>query len=501
MKMRAAVIGLFLAGCLLATGCVQHHHHAQPVVVDPTTTVGGPVGADPDVDMFYNDLAPYGEWVYVDGPGWVWSPYGVDADWRPYSYGHWVYTDYGWTWASDEEWGWAAYHYGRWHQAPRYGWVWVPGSEWGPAWVAWHEGDDWVGWAPLPYQVRWQAGIGLDWGHGSVQVSIQTGHWSFVATRHLVEPHVHRHIAPRARNTTYIRVTNHVTNYTYIDNRVVNRSVQVKRVSKAIGHPVRQHRVRHADSPGRARGGRDDGDDLVIYRPREHRGRAPQRRPVPPGHDDERQGKNDRQGRNDRDERPAAHRPHRGSEPDESSANRPSTRPRRHGREADGQKPPATGRGPQKRTTIDDGRSDRMPPDRGRDDHSRRTRPAHPDARDPRATAPPDRSHGGDSGDRPQAAPRPTREPQRSTTPASPTGKPGIGKSAPGKSVTGKAKQSDAKPEASDSGKPGAKKSKSSKGKGKTSKGDDEKGGKSKQQEDPETKEQDSAKKGSKKRH
>ncbi len=75
MKMRAAVIGIFLAGCLLATGCVQHHHHSQPVVVDPTTTAGGPVGADPDVDMFYNDLAPYGDWVYVDGPGWVWSPY------------------------------------------------------------------------------------------------------------------------------------------------------------------------------------------------------------------------------------------------------------------------------------------------------------------------------------------------------------------------------------------------------------------------------------------
>jgi len=110
-----------------------------------------------------------------------------------------VFTDYGWTWSSDEQWGWAVYHYGRWNQDPSYGWVWVPGTEWGPAWVAWHEGGGYVGWAPLPWQVRVQAGIQLDWA--SLNVTIAPSSWCFTSSRYLVDPglsHTHRpHVAQR----------------------------------------------------------------------------------------------------------------------------------------------------------------------------------------------------------------------------------------------------------------------------------------------------------------
>jgi len=515
MKTSTAVIGVFLAGCLLATGCVHHHHHSQPVVVEPETPVGGPVGADPVVDMFYNDLAPYGEWVYIDGPGWVWSPYDVAADWRPYQYGHWAYTDYGWTWASDEDYGWAVYHYGRWHQSPRHGWVWVPGSEWGPAWVAWQESDAWVGWAPLPYHVGWRVGVGLDWGHSNVHVSIQSGHWSFVATRHMVEPQVHRHVVPRSRNTNYINVTKHVTNYTYIDNRVINNSVRVKNVGRAVGHPVRKHHVRRADKPGRTRGGRDDDDDLVIYRPREHPGREPQRRPVPPGHDDEHQGKKDRQGqansrgqknghgKNDRDERPAANHPDRGQKPKESRATQPATRPQRHRPEQD--------------------RHEAGNPDRGNSNNGRKPRPAELDERehqnnggqkgrthrndpkDRQQAAPADQSRERDSKKQLQAAPRSTREPQPDSRPAaSDYRRSGSKKAQPaasqpsrskGKAATDKnSKGSDSK-----SNKSGSSDTKGGKSKGDKSKDGDAKGEKSKQP-DSEEEEQDSGKKNSKKR-
>jgi len=424
--MSTAVIGIFLAGCLLATGCVQHHHHTQPVIVEPQPPAGGPVGADPVVDMFYNDLAPYGEWFYIDGPGWVWAPYDVEADWRPYQYGHWVYTDYGWTWASDEEFGWAVYHYGRWHQAPRYGWVWVPGPDWGPAWVAWQESDDWIGWAPLPYYVGWRAGVGLDWGQTSVHVAIQSGHWSFVATRYIVEPQVYRHVAPRARNTTYINVTRNVTNYTYIDNRVINNSVQVNKVVRAIGHPVTQHHVRHADNPGRARGGQDDGDDLVIYRPREHPGRDPQRREVPPGHADEHQGKKDRQGRandrgtSDRNARPAVDRPDQGEPAEDHRTSQPPTRPRRNSSDVNrrGATPPVESRDEQRREAP--GRKQRpAPPDErgsksapGEDQPNGDTRTNRPQA------APSDRAHDRGPGNRTQAAPPPGRAPRNDARPA-----------------------------------------------------------------------------------
>jgi hypothetical protein len=61
-----------------------------------------------------------------------------------------LYTDVGWTWVSYEDFGWAAYHYGRWIRLEDYGWCWVPGYEWGPAWVSWRTGGDYIGWAPLP---------------------------------------------------------------------------------------------------------------------------------------------------------------------------------------------------------------------------------------------------------------------------------------------------------------------------------------------------------------
>ncbi len=111
----------------------------------------GPRGhASVDVGFFYDQLASYGNWIERPNYGWVWTPRDVSASWRPYQAGHWVWSDEGWTWLSDEPYGWATYHYGRWYQDSEIGWAWVPGTDWGPAWVSWQEGQDNVGWAPLP---------------------------------------------------------------------------------------------------------------------------------------------------------------------------------------------------------------------------------------------------------------------------------------------------------------------------------------------------------------
>ena len=45
------------------------------------------------------------------------------------------------------------FHFGRWAYDPAVGWVWLPDTVWGPGWVAWRDGDDISGWAPLPPQV------------------------------------------------------------------------------------------------------------------------------------------------------------------------------------------------------------------------------------------------------------------------------------------------------------------------------------------------------------
>jgi uncharacterized membrane protein YgcG len=109
-----------------------------------------------DVTTFDETLSPYGQWVDTgegpnDGRAWRPDPDVVGEDFQPYATGgHWVYSDWGWTWESDYPWGWAPFHYGRWALTPSWGWVWYPGAVWAPAWVDWRFGGGYIGWAPLP---------------------------------------------------------------------------------------------------------------------------------------------------------------------------------------------------------------------------------------------------------------------------------------------------------------------------------------------------------------
>ena len=355
MKMRLWGIAIVLLGCAVAIGCVSYGYHETVSMGQPRPAVVRAGGSD---QPFYDDLAPHGRWVFVSGPGWVWSPYGVQADWRPYRLGHWVFTDYGWTWASDEEWGWAVYHYGRWHLDSSHGWVWVPGTEWGPAWVAWHEGGGYVGWAPLPWQVRFTAEVGLDWG--GVSVTIAPSWWCFASARHLVDPGLRTHIVPPARNVNLIRVTQNVTNYTYIDNRIFNQGVKVEKIGRAVGHAIPRYRVAQDDAPDVSRGGKVRGQDFVVYRADPVRGR------------------NSRGRDSDNRDRPRDDRPGRTRTEADPSANQPEDTPSQTDNV-----PSATDRGQEKK-------------DHGRDSHPSRGHRVledlmgkQPPARAPQKPAPP----------------------------------------------------------------------------------------------------------------
>jgi hypothetical protein len=119
---------------------------------DPSQNQAPADGQDSSASFqtFYDSLSQQGTWIQSADYGYVWQPQVSDPNWAPYTQGYWAYTDDGWTWVSDESFGWATYHYGRWVNLDGTGWVWVPGYTWGPAWVSWRYGDGYAGWAPLP---------------------------------------------------------------------------------------------------------------------------------------------------------------------------------------------------------------------------------------------------------------------------------------------------------------------------------------------------------------
>ncbi len=134
--------GIIFAHFLLAAGVGFLIYQAKS---DFEVSAGVEIHAVADFDA---PLSGDGGWVDVGSYGRCWRPREVAAGWRPYCEGHWMWTDCGWYWASDEPWAWACYHYGTWLDDPSEGWCWVPATEWAPAWVQWRAGEGYIGWAP-----------------------------------------------------------------------------------------------------------------------------------------------------------------------------------------------------------------------------------------------------------------------------------------------------------------------------------------------------------------
>ncbi len=267
---RFVVHGLVLVFAVLGTaGCVAYVASGPRPVELPPPPPPPPVPAQEagiDVGSFYDDLDPYGDWIWVDPYGWVWSPSVTDTFWRPYTMGRWVSTDWGWTWVSDEPWGWAVYHYGRWVRHPHHGWVWMPGTEWGPAWVAWRSGGGVVGWAPLPPEVSFRAGVGIDLGGVNLDVVIQRDTWCFVDEPHFIDPGVSRWAYPVARNRTFWGSTRDATRIRVVDRRVVNDGPDWHEVERVTRRPLPQlHLVDAPSAVGRK--AEVVGNDVRVFRP------------------------------------------------------------------------------------------------------------------------------------------------------------------------------------------------------------------------------------------
>ncbi len=252
-KLLSRGLGIALVGLLLVTATKQKSF-AQDVSVSYQT--------------FYDNLSPYGQWVEDPQYGNVWVP-NEGGDFRPYgSRGHWVMTDYGNTWVSDDPWGWACYHYGRWTYDNYYGWVWVPGYEWAPAWVTWRYGGGYSGWAPL--------GPGISVG---ISYNCPESWWIFVQPQYMYSNDCYNHWRGPSYNNTYIRQTTIINNY-YVDNRTrvrYNYGPGRDVVQRDIHQPVQVYRVSQMNRPGSPV---VQNNRVSIYRPSVNRATASTARPA-----------------------------------------------------------------------------------------------------------------------------------------------------------------------------------------------------------------------------
>jgi uncharacterized membrane protein YgcG len=138
-------------------------------------------------------LDAYGSWVDDDDYGRIWVPSAtvVGADFTPYeSDGSWDYSDSGWMFNCDYNWGWLPFHYGRWGWFDGY-WGWVPGHQWGAAWVDWRYGGGYIGWRPLAPGFR-------DGGNWNVrdhrhEARVMDSQWRFAGEHDFNRPHIAAH--------------------------------------------------------------------------------------------------------------------------------------------------------------------------------------------------------------------------------------------------------------------------------------------------------------------
>src|SRR6266436_1887504 len=226
-----------------AAATPARRERAEPEPVTRARAVSG-AGPTSGYSTFYTKLEPHGAWLETADYGYVWQPRETESSrsWRPYTDGRWVYTDAGCTWISEEPFGWATYHYGRWTRLRGIGWVWVPGNQWAPAWVSWRKSNDYVGWAPLPPEARFDQRTGIhNWSDNYYDIG--PDQYCFVATREFGAQRAESTILPPEGNVAIVNQTTNVTNITYNNTTVVNEGPNYDEVCTQSREPMQRFRL------------------------------------------------------------------------------------------------------------------------------------------------------------------------------------------------------------------------------------------------------------------
>lgn len=218
-------------------------------------------GEDVSLQSFYDELSPYGTWIQDPQYGYVWRPDVDQEEFRPYyTNGRWAMTEYGNTWVSDYDWGWAPFHYGRWIYNRYNQWVWLPDTVWGPAWVSWRSGGGYYGWAPLGPSIN----IGINIGRGGYRIPDMC--WNFIPYNNIYYNSYPRYYGNR--NRVYIQNTV-IINNTYIrNNRTYYTGPRADDIYRHTNQRVTVYNVNRSNNSGRTR---IDRNTVNIYQPRPSR--------------------------------------------------------------------------------------------------------------------------------------------------------------------------------------------------------------------------------------
>ena len=225
-----------------------------------TGTTQKVMAQDEDVSMqtFYDELSPYGSWIQDPQYGYVWRPDVDQQDFRPYySNGHWAMTEYGNTWVSDYDWGWAPFHYGRWVTDRYNQWLWIPDTTWGPAWVNWRSGGGYYGWAPLG------PGLGVN---VSVGFNIPDFWWVFTPQASIYIDRFPRYYSNR--NYGYLGRTTIINNVYVRGNRSYYSGPRRDEIRRVTNRDVRVYNIDRSNRPGRSY---VSNNSIHMYNPRPNR--------------------------------------------------------------------------------------------------------------------------------------------------------------------------------------------------------------------------------------
>ncbi len=245
------IASFFIAGCSSGRQVVQSDNYDYS---DNYSSSNNYNNNEVSYETFYDELQPYGNWINYPEYGNVWQPYALEG-FRPYETGgRWVSTVDGWAWASDYNWGWAPFHYGRWLYDQSIGWAWVPGYEWAPAWVTWGQYNDYYAWAPLA------PGINISFGN---TWRAPANYWSFVPRNCINYSNLNRYTVNNYNtNVNNITIINNYNSYNQRD--YYHRGPDYQEVQRFTRKPITPVSIASTNKPGLSR---VINKQFEVYRP------------------------------------------------------------------------------------------------------------------------------------------------------------------------------------------------------------------------------------------